>query len=83
MRYHSAPSISADTPIKIPLRMWLTIIGCIVASACTITGMYFSIKEEVALHTQDILDLKRSEREQREILIRVDENLKELKRRIP
>lgn len=81
-RYPSAPSITPETLVKLPLRVWLAVIAAVIGAATGVCGMYFSIKHDVENHASDIQDLKKSDREMREILIRVDENLKEVKRRI-
>ena len=73
-----ARAISEDTPIKLPVKAWLALI----AGAAVAGGAWYSLKADVSSHTGQILDLNKDMREQREILIRVDENVKQLRREI-
>lgn len=72
-------SITDKTPVKLPLVLWLSAL----LAASMAGGAYYSIKADVTQHSSDITELKTDARMQREILIRVDENVKELKRRVP
>lgn len=69
-------SLTDKTPIKLPASIWLTVI----LSAAVAGGAWYSLKADVSQHTTDITDLKADGRIQRELLIRIDENVKELRR---
>lgn len=76
-------AISDTTPIKLPLKAW---VAAMVAAAIA-GGAWFSLKAGVEMHTADISglkqdnhDIRQEQREQREIMIRIDENVKQLRR---
>lgn len=83
-------SITDKTPVKLPLSVWFSA----VLAAAAAGGWAFSMKEDVARQGIAIdANAEKAEqkdralwselRAQREVLIRVDENVKELKRRGP
>lgn len=68
--------ITEDTRVPLTVKTWLALI----AAAAVAGGAWYSLKADVSVHSSQILDLNRDMREQREILIRVDENVKILRR---
>lgn len=81
-------TISDSTLLKLPAKAWLAMLG----SAALAGGAWFSLKADTASNTSEInavkadaKDMRQEQREQREILIRVDENVKQLRRdaRVP
>lgn len=69
-------SLTDKTPVKLPLAVWLVAM----MAAATAGIAYNSIKTESGQHTQDIVELKSDAKVQREIVIRIDENVKALVR---
>lgn len=76
-------SLTDSTPIKLPVKIWLATLG----TAALAGGAWFSLKADTAGNTAEITSLKadnheirQEQREMREILIRVDENVKQLRR---
>lgn len=71
-----APILTDTTPIKLPVTTWLAMLG----AAAVAGGAWYSLKADVTTHSGQIDSLNKDMREQREILIRVDENVKLLRR---
>jgi hypothetical protein len=75
---------SDSTKLSGPITRWLTLLlGAAIAG-----GSWFMLKAEVSQHSKDIeglridvQDLQRSRQADREVLIRIDENVKALKER--
>lgn len=72
-------TITEDTPLPLTVKTWLAII----AAAAVAGGAWYSLKADVSAHSGQILDLNKDMREQREIIIRIDENVKQLRREPP
>lgn len=76
-------AITDSTPVKLPIRVWL---GAL-ALAASAGVAWFSLKADTAVNTteiaqvkQDNKDMRQEQRELREIVIRIDENVKQLRR---
>lgn len=68
-------SISSDTRVKLPASLlWSLVIG-----AAALGGYVYTLRAEVAQHTSDIAEVKAEARASRELLVRIDENVKQLK----
>jgi hypothetical protein len=68
-------SISQDSRVKLPLAMlWSLLVGAIV-----IGGYVYTLRAEVSQHTSEIAEVKVEARASRELLVRIDENVKQLK----
>lgn len=68
-------SLSGESRIKLPLAL-LASVCAIIASG---TAAYITVRADVALHTLQIKALENEVRSSRELLVRIDENVKTLK----
>jgi len=73
----------ADKPITVNqtsrVNLGITFLLALVTSVSIGYAAWTSTKEQVTRNTADIVQLKHSVNEQRDILIRIDENVKQLK----
>ena len=69
------PDITERTPIRLPLALWLSVTLLVSASG----GGYLMLRDNVARNTAAIVQLQGGAQATREILIRIDENVKVLK----
>lgn len=68
-------AITDKTPIRLPLALWLSVTLLVSASG----GGYLLLRDNVARNTAAISALQEGAQTTREILIRIDENVKGLK----
>ena len=68
-------SVTRDTRVKLPLALLWTL----VASAALIGGYVYTLRAEVTQHSTEIAEVKAEARASRELLVRIDENVKQLK----
>jgi hypothetical protein len=68
-------AITDKTPIRLPLALWLSVTLLVSASG----GGYLLLRDNVARNTAAIGALQQGAQTTREILIRIDENVKGLK----
>jgi hypothetical protein len=66
--------ITEKTPIRLPLTLWLSITVLVSASG----GGYLLLRDNVQRNTTAITALQENAQNTREILIRIDENVKGL-----
>lgn len=71
----SAFSVSQDTRVRLPL----TLLGSLFLACAVATAAWISVRAEVATHTVKIEALETEARSSRELLVRIDENVKQLK----
>lgn len=61
--------------LRLPITAWLTLIGVVAAGAIA----WGTTKQDVARNTEDIRALQSDRKSDRELLVRIDENVKALK----
>lgn len=71
-------SVSPDSRVRLPLML----LWSIVLTSILVGGYVYTLRAEVAQHTVDIKTLQEETRASRELLVRIDENVKELKGRV-
>lgn len=77
MSHEAAPEYNFNeaTRIKLPLALlWSFFLGAVV-----IGGYVYQLRAEVTQHTIEIAHVKEEARASRELLVRIDENVKQLK----
>jgi hypothetical protein len=72
-------AITDKTPIRLPLALWLSVTLLVSASG----GGYLLLRDNVARNTAAISALQEGAQTTREILIRIDENVKGLREARP
>lgn len=67
--------VTADSRVKLPLAL----LWSLVVTSALVGGYVYTLRAEVAQHTLDIAQVKEEARASRELLVRIDENVKQLK----
>jgi predicted HicB family RNase H-like nuclease len=68
-------AVSPDSRVKLPLAF----LGTMLAACAAATAAWISVRADVYTHTQQIAGLETEVRNSRELLVRIDENVKALK----
>jgi hypothetical protein len=68
-------ALSQDTRIKLPLAL----LGSLFFACAAATAAWISVRADVSNHSTEIEALKTEVRTSRELLVRIDENVKQLK----
>jgi len=68
-------AISQDSRVKLPIAF----LGTLLAVCAAATAAWISVRADVHTHTQQIASLENEVRTSRELLVRIDENVKALK----
>lgn len=67
--------VGRDSRIKLPLAL----LWAIVLTAALAGGYVYTLRGEVSQHTVEIAEVRAEVRASRELLVRIDENVKQLK----
>lgn len=68
-------NLSQDTRVKLPLAL----LGSMFFACAAATAAWIGVRSDVQVHTQKIDTLENEVRTSRELLVRIDENVKALK----
>jgi hypothetical protein len=69
-------ALSERTPVKLPLALLGFLLSCVAAGAIA----YATVRTTLSDHTDRIVSVEREQQQMREIVIRIDENVKRLVR---
>lgn len=70
-------NVSEEMKVKMPLRLLVALLGIVAVSAIA----WASVRSDVARHGEEIGELQRHEREQRDLLIQIKTNTEALMKR--
>lgn len=68
-------ALSPDSRVKLPIAL----LGTLFAACAAASAAWISVRADVHTHTQQIAALETEVRNSRELLVRIDENVKALK----